>query len=96
MTVELGDGGAILGAGGSARDHENSLDTDVLTPAVPEEALQRSHSTSAIEHLFHHSQAPAEHRESPRRSRSSSCDDLAPLSGPVAPILTPTKARFRL
>lgn len=63
---------------------------------VPEDTLQRSHSTSSIDDIFQRTMSPIKCLESPLKSRSSSCDDLVSFSGSPTPTMTPTKPYFKL
>ena len=98
-TVELKNGGGVLGVGDSAIGTAEGLAMATGTLAASEDTLQRSYSTSSIEDILHQSQwtmSQIEYLDSPFKSRSSSCDDLVSLSGSPTPTLTPTKGHFKL
>lgn len=99
MTLGLSDDGGVLAAACGGEDDGKGLGVDVLAFPVPEEAMERSHSTSTIEHILRRPQGtvtPTERPRSPNESRSLSYDDLGSFSEPVAQATTPTKARFAL
>ena len=99
MTIGLGVDGGVLGVGDNAMGCVTDLNEANVGPMSPEDALQRSHSTSSIHDILHQSQmsmSPTEYLEPPLKSRSSSYDDLASFSGSPTPTLTPTKTRFTL
>ena len=98
-TVGLGDDGGLLCIGDSVTGGGKDPIATTVTVAVPDDVLQRSHSTSSIQDILresHRTMFPIECSESPLKSRSSSCDDLVSLSGSPTPTLTPTKAQFKL
>ena len=94
-TVELGDGGVLDGARGDGE----GLGAASIAFAFTEDALQRSYSTSSIEDVLRQSQKtvlPVERLEPlAHKSRSSSCDDLAALSGSLTQTRSPTRTQFR-
>lgn len=97
-TAGLRDDSGVLGVGGNARD-DGMFFEDTLALAVPEEALQRSYSTSTIEHIMHQPQrtmTPTEPLKFSHRSRSSSYDDITSFSPPITPTLSQKKAQFKI
>lgn len=101
-TIGPQDDGGVLGLGVSDCARDDGMDLALAADAdalgVPEEALQRSRSTSSIEDILRHAQRATspERMESPYKPRSSSYDDLVSLSGSPTPTLTPTNPHFRL
>lgn len=98
MTGFGGDGG-VLGVADDGMGGVTGLTAATVALMDPDDALQRSHSTSSIHDILHHSHrimSPIERLESPFKSRSSSCDDIVSLSGSLTPTLTPSKMRFTL
>lgn len=88
----------MVGLGSSGDDSAVGGVAGLAELAAPEDALQRSHSTSSIHDILQSQMvmSPIDFLESPFKSRSSSFDDLVSLSGSPTPTLTPTKAQFRL
>lgn len=101
MMTGIGGDGGVLGVGDDAMGGMTSLAEATVTLMDPDDALQRSHSTSSIHDILRQSQrimSPIECLESPFnfKSRSSSCDDIVSLSGSPTPTMTPSKMRFTL
>jgi len=101
MMTGIGGDGGVLGVGDDGMGGVTGLAEATVALMDPDDALQRSHSTSSIHDILRQSQramSPIECLESPFnfKSRSSSCDDIVSLSGSPTPTMTPSKMRFTL